>query len=811
MGYPFTTIKLDDQTVKQTIPEVNTLAGKPVLMTVSSSDKGPEDFRTIDSKYIERYGNISFAKHGQAQAQIARILSAGGAIYHHRIVAPDSALANWSLVATTGQSSEQKKDSNGALLYETADGVETTAAEGNTPIMINKATVKYEVVSVTDLATLIKIGDDPKAIAQIVKDQVDVENETAGVTGSSVEKSEPDDLSTMGHATVSFTTAADATEGVATVVAKDDLAINGVYLRAGMAFDTINDFNIAAAVNVTDKASSGFGGLVVGNNTICVVYEDSTKYPPELFNLDIEDIAGSAEGTTVLDRSVLKALVSVCQEIENEDYTDDSWGNFQVALSAAVLAMDDDKNQDAVSTARVNLQYAKDSLATAAEATAASKKYVLFTITDTGRGYSSKRVCITPNYQASKSASYCKYLVTVLEGTESTDTTLMFSMNPDIIDSDKNRRLDSVLTADSLQLRGVVYENSVNDFFDDLAAKAGVDVDEAKEHDVLFGCTRKGKALDWLTVDATGVALNSTYGIQLKGGSNGSFGNAPMDSPDYYTQISNTFNGTASLDIYDIDNVKIHAIFDCGWPIEVKKDVEAFVSFREDIFYFRDLGLGLKEASDIIEADSETLKSKFCASYHNSYDVFDEITKKQITVTCMYHLAPLFIAHYVNGVNRPFAGILYNIVFDDVIEGSVNYIPKKIPSCDQPQELYDANINYMKYYDGILTMDTEKTSQEKDSELSYINNVLAVQDVIRDVRMRCPKIRYTFKSGKDFEVYQKDINQVLAKKSGFFDSLELVYLEDMAQTNPKCYFAAIKVDTKDFIESEYFKVSIINA
>lgn len=807
MGIPFTTFKLDDQTVRQTIPEVNSLAGKPVFMTVSSSDKGPEDFRTLDSKYIERYGDISFAKHGQAQAQIARILAAGGAIYHHRVVAPDSALANWSLVATTGQSSEQKKDSNGALLYMTADGVETTAAEGNTPIMINKAKVKYDVVSVTDLATLIKIGDDPKAIAKVVKDQIDVENESSGANGNTVEKSEPDDLSTMGHATVSYV----GDTALATVAAKNGAVVSAVYLRAGMAFDNVKAFNAAAAVNVTDKAASGFGGMVVGDNTICVEYTDAAKYPPELFNLNIADLAVSVEGTTVLDRSVLKTLVSVCQEIENVEYTEESWGNFQVALSAAVLAIDDSKNQDAASTARVNLQYAKDSLATAAEATALAKKFVLFTITDTGRGYSSKRVSISPNYTASKSSSYCKYMVTVLEGTESTDTTLMFSLNPDTIDGDKNRRLDTVLTADSLQLRGVVYENCVNEFFEDLAAKAGVDVKEAKEHDVLFGCTRKGKALDWLIVDTTGAALNSTYGIQLKGGSNGSFGNAPMDSPDYYTQVSNTFNGTASLDIYDIDNVTIHAIFDCNWPVEVKHDVEAFVSFREDIFYFRDLGLGLKDAYEAIEVNSNLLKSKFCASYHNSYDVFDEITKKQITVSVMYHLAPLFVNHYIHGVNRPFAGQLYGIIFDDVIEGSVNYIPKKIPGYDQIQELYDANINYMKYYDGILTMDTEKTSQDADSELSYVNNVLAIQDIIRDVRKRCPKIRYSFKSGKDFEIYQKDINQVLARKSGFFDSLELIYLEDMAQTDPKCYFAAIKVDTKDFIESEYFKVSIINA
>lgn len=802
MGYPFTTTLWVDETVKQSIPEVNSLEGKPVLMTVSSSDKGPEDFRLLDSKYIERYGNISFAKHGQAQSQIARILSAGGAIYHHRVVAPDSALANWSLVATTGQSIEQKTNAAGALLYKTANGEETTVSEGNTPIMETKATVKYDVVSVTDLATLIKVGDNPKAIANIVKNQVDAENATT--EESTVERDEADNVSTMGHIEVSY-----SADGY-TVAAKEDNVINKLYSKAG-SFDSITAFDVASATAVADNGATAIS-VSTGVYTFYVEY-DEDKYLPELVTVELSDSDGeySVVVKNVIDRSGLKALINTCQEIDNESYTDASWGDFQVALSAAVLSLDDTKTSTEISNARVNLKYAKDCLVTTEEQAAAAKKFLLFTITDTGRGYSSKRVCITPNYQASKNAAYCKYVMSVLEGTDSTDTTLLFSMNPDIIDNNKNRRLDSVLASDSLQLRGVVFENVVNEFFEDIATKAGMDVDDVKEHDILFGCTRKGKALDWLTVDESGAALNSAYGIQLKGGSNGSFGNAPMDSPDYYEQIKHTFDGTASLDIYDIDNVRIHAIFDCNWPIEVKNAVESFVAFREDIFYFRDLGLDLVTADDIIAADRNTLKSKFCASYHNSYDVFDEITKKQITVTCMYHLAPLFVNHYMSGINRPFAGILYGIVFDDVIEGSVNYIPKKIPSCDQPQELYDVNINYLKYYDGILTMDTEKTSQEVDSELSYVNNVLAIQDVIRDVRKRCPKIRYSFKSKNDFEIYQKDINQVLAKKSGFFDSLELVYLSDLAETNNKCYFAAIKVDTKDFIESEYFKVSVINA
>ena len=822
MAYPNTKMIWDDQTVKQTIPEVNTLDGKPVIMTVSSSDKGPEDFRTIDSKYIERYGDISFAKHGQAQAQIARILSAGGAIYHHRIVAPDSTLANLSCVGQVSRVSVQKTNSDGAKLYLTPDGEETTAAEGNEAIMINKAKVKYDVMAITDLATLVGVGNDPKEIANLTRNQVALENAQAAA-GTPVNKDHEDDLSNMGHANITYTRTNATKDAKTTVVGKDGATVSKVYVRAGKTVNTITDFDKTTAVDVTTSATgAGFVGCDEGENTICVEYTDTAKYPDELFSVVVPTIeytddeqntpteaTTTVQATTLLDRSALKVLVNTVQTTKNEDYTTASWKAFQNALTTATLALADDKAQTEISSARVNLKFAFDSLRTNAEVNAIPKKYLLWTVTDSGRGESGKRISITPNYQASKNATYTKYMMSVFEGTESTDTTLMFSMNPDIIDSGLNRRLDTVLNANSLQLRGVVFENDLNAFIKDVANRADVKENVVLENDVLFASTRKGKDLDWIEIDKDSAVLNSTYGLALQGGDNGSFGDAPMESEDYYKEVVKCFDGSANVDIYDLDNVTIHAIFDANYPAEVKRAIEGLVAFREDCFYFRDLGTGLKTLDDIIGADMESLKSKFCASYHNSYDVYDEYTKKQITVTCMYDLAPMFVAHYQLGVNRPMAGILNGFIFENAIANTINFIPKKIPSIDQPQELYDNNINYMKYYDGILTMDTERTSQEVDSDLSYVNNVLAIQDVMRLVRKRCPKIRYSFKTGDDFKKYQNDINQVLNTRTGFFDSLTMVYLEDMAATDSKCYFAAIKVDCKDFIESEYFKFSVI--
>lgn len=816
MGIPITKFIWDDQTIKAPVAEVDTLAGKPILMTACSSDKGPEEFRTFDNEYIERYGDISFARHGQAQIQLGRILNAGGAVYHKRIVAPDSTLANLSLVATTNQITVQKVDSTGAKLYLNADGEETTVAEGNEPIMLNRAGIKYDVVVVDDLSTLIKIGNDPKAIAEIVRKNIELENANAvNPDIPVVDRDTPDDLATMGHTTATVTLDIADLDGDGIDDYKADITLVcdaanisrcAVYAHKA---STIADFNMnAATFNDEDNVLHiSAANVQQGNNTLYVEYDDPENYPAELYNINIDE-SNVVTITTTLDKSALKALVRMYQTIINEDYTEATWNAFSIALTAAVLALDDDKDAQAASDCRVELKYTRESLITNKVFNTVPKKYLLWTITDTGRGESAKRVIITPNYQASKNSAYTKYLLTVMEGTNSTDRTMMFSMNPDIIDQKANRRLDSVVKANSMQLRCITYENIINTFFDDIATKAGVSVATIKQEDVLFGCDRKGKHLDYIMIDTSSVIMNSGYGMALRGGTNGSFGVAPMDSEAYIPELRKVFNGTY-IDIYDLDNVTIHAIFDCGMPIEVKHDIESLVAFREDCFYFRDLGVGLTTFEDIAFVEDQMMKSKFCASYHNSYDVYDEFTLKQITVTCMYHLAPAFVNHYDLGVNRPFSGYLHGLVFDDVIENTVNYIPVKCPGDDQPQELYDMNINYMKYYNGLLTVDTEKTSQEEASDLSYINNVIAIQEVIRDVRLRCPKIRYTFTSGDGFTKYQKEINQILEKKTGFFDSLELIYLEDMAQTDNKCYFACIKVENKDFVESEYFKVSVI--
>lgn len=627
-GYPSTNIEWVNNSIRSSVPATNSIRDKAILMTASSSDKGYEDLRVFEgsrSDFENVYGKISYAKYGQEQIQAAAILDAGAALYHQRIVSATSKLAHIGLAITVTKTETQKTNDEGGLLYVDSDGNETTAADGNTPIIIKGAKLKYE---------------------------------TAVVDGDELLKS--------------------------------------------------------------------------GNN--------------------IKDIASKIKAT----------------------YTD--WATADLDKSDSIT-------------------------------------FPWFVAFETGRGVSKKKIKITPDYTSSKSSSWTKYSLTVLEDNTSIDNVLLFSMDPSVIDavSGENRAIDTVVNSRSKQLRCVAFEDSVERLFAYMSKILGVTESYLKEHDILFARTRKGYAIDNITIDTAGVSLTNTLGIDLLNGDNGALGDYPKESVEYEGLLKAVFDGTSSLDIYDINNRRVNAIFDANYPASVKRVIEGLVDFRQDIFYFRDLGLDLRSVDEIIAADVDSLKSKFCASYHNSYDIYEPSSRKQVSVTCMYDLAAKFVSHENGGVDRPFAGLLYGITFNDshIIQDTINFIPRKTPGYDQIESLKDANINYMVKYNGVLTMDTEYTSDEVDSDFSYINNILAIQDLIRIIRVQCPKTRYTFKSGDDYTSYKKDVEALINTKQSSFDSLSIEFLTDEEQKDSNAIYAAISVSCRDFIDKEYFKIIAI--
>ena len=446
-------------------------------------------------------------------------------------------------------------------------------------------------------------------------------------------------------------------------------------------------------------------------------------------------------------------------------------------------------------------------------------QYLLFTITDNGRGVSNKRFMITPNYRLSRSAEYIEYAISISESNNDLET-FTFSPIPHLVVYGANHSLQAVIEKGSTQVKCIQDETGTNGFIAKLAEITGQTVDEIEAIDFLFGYNRKGVALENIIIDNTGLNLQNSFGQALLEGSNGSFGDKPFVEENFeeYTNQAEYALGTDSNNvfdtvIYDLDRYKIDLVVDANYPDGVKRAIETLVTYREDCCFLRDMGTGMRNLEMIRLANEElAVKNKFISTYCQYYDVIDPYSKRQITVTISYDLAQLMVAHMNAGRILPACGIKHDMIIDNAIKGTLNFAPVVCPEPlgNQKEVMEDIRVNYATYIGEDLVIETEYTSQELYTQYSFLNNILGVQEVARAIRNRCPVIRYSFIDGEDLERYKADIEDVIAQYSSNFKSITFDYVADPVYTNNKIFYAAINVGFRDFIQTEWFKITAIN-
>lgn len=453
----------------------------------------------------------------------------------------------------------------------------------------------------------------------------------------------------------------------------------------------------------------------------------------------------------------------------------------------------------------------------------AEGEYLLYVFADIGRGVSNKRVKIVPNYKLSKGAEYTTYNFSVIEGSSEVES-FSFAVNPHMIVNSENVSLQSMINNNSDQL--VCYEDieGIENLVKDIATATGKTETEIFKYDVLFGCTNKGVALEGVTIDSEGIDLDNGAGQALENGTDGAFGDknpayylgskVADDETNVWAQLAvKAFDGSFDKIIFNLDQHKIHAIVDANYPYSVKKAIEALANFREDFMYLRDQRLDNVSYEGIKDTCSREAKSMFCATYPQFYDILDPYSKRQIAVTIGYSLARLLVNHINNGAILPTAGMKYDMVIEDAIYGTLSYAPTICPDeigGNEKELMEDIKVNYASYIDNQLVIETLYTSQEKNSQWSYVNNVMGIQDVVKAIRTRCPAIRYTFIEGEDLEKYKADVEEVIAPFSSNYLQLSLEYKQDAMYSANKIFYAVLKVVYKDFIQTEWFKVTALS-
>lgn len=445
----------------------------------------------------------------------------------------------------------------------------------------------------------------------------------------------------------------------------------------------------------------------------------------------------------------------------------------------------------------------------------------LFVIAAAGRGVSKLRFRISPDYRYSRQAGYAKYLMEVFEDGVSIDNTMYFSAYPDRIEGNRNISIGMVTNDKSTQIRCYEFEDNMFEFYHTIEQILGLEEDALVNTDFLFGATVRGVAMTDITVDNSDFDLSNVYGNAILNGGNGSFGDRPLESPDYESEMLKVFNGEYSEEIYNLDAVQLDFILDANYPEPVKRAIENFVTFREDAFFMRDMGTEATTIEEFLAEEYLVLHNRYSSSYCNWFKCFDPQTRKHITVTITYLMAPLLVTHFINGRNRPFAGQRYGVYFDygrQVIKGSVNFLPKETPEINQKQTLDDNGINYCSIYNAnrlvVETLYTsQKTNEDGETQLMFSCNVWCIQRVIKALRAQCPLNRGAIITGADnsLEEYQEDLLRHINNFSSDFLTFELEYQNDADYEAQKIYYAVLKVTFKDFVQAEYFRIEALPA
>lgn len=482
--------------------------------------------------------------------------------------------------------------------------------------------------------------------------------------------------------------------------------------------------------------------------------------------------------------------------------TDNARATYDVALiSHGLLAMDGAKT-------------AAEVVANAKEATFAENGvYPLYVFADNGRGNTGKKISLTPEYQASKNCNFMYYTVKEIEGTTIVDRS-SFTLDPSIIINKKSYALSEYTMT---QVKCETITENLAAFVNALAEITGYGVDYLMTQDFLFGRTVKGTQIAGIEFDETSVDITAEYGVELQYGSNGSFGDAPFGTDAYIKAAVDYISGVVTDEIYDHTVCSADLIFDANYPDAIKTAIEEFVEYRKDIFFFRDLGLDITSYELLYDRlySSSCGIGKFSAIYSTSYDVYDPTTRKPIQVTMLYSMAPLMVEFMAGGRHRPLCGPANGMDITDYIPGTVRFTPRITPKVNQKSLMEDIRVNYAAKVDptsDTLTIETCYTSQEAYTQASYVNNILAIQQVVKAVRAYSPKIRYQFYTSSDFSDYAKLVQEnVLDNYKQNFHTLRLVYVQDDLMASQKIFKASIEVACGSFIQTEIYDVFIINA
>lgn len=434
--------------------------------------------------------------------------------------------------------------------------------------------------------------------------------------------------------------------------------------------------------------------------------------------------------------------------------------------------------------------------------------YPIFTIMDIGPGESTKRVKFDTNYTLSRSMGFAAHQL-IYCGSKNFDYEYInFSIVPGMQYNGKSLSIE-VASNNMIQVNAYEYADGISKLFERLTAITGINESTLSTYDLLSAADARGKALSTIDIDPDGLDLSADIGIPLSSGSNGEFGDSPFGTDAYENAMIKSLDEYVYPEIFDLDRYQIDACVDANYPKSVKVKLANLAMFRKDFFYFGDLGTVCDTVDSVVEykntlpgADRD--KRKFYSWYYQHGHIIDPYTSKYVDVTLTYGIARVLCSHMNGAVHKPYCGIVNGFTFPEFID--INHIPIKTPSINQKEQVIEMQVNYASMINDVLTLETEYTYQEEISALSYINNVTALQTVVKDIRRNCPSFRYSFVTTNDVNEYEKNLNNIIKKYKPDYKELEVEFGQDELMKINKLFEVNLKAVHHDFYQAERVNV-----
>ena len=853
--YPGTIYNWHDQSVIENVA-IDTVDNSPLFFTVSSFERGPEDLRVVSGQdFYKLYGSkMDFTRHGQPALQAANMINGGARLLIKRLVAKDATLANViavsKLTSTVKAIKADAEDPNGKTLDElmggTSASVKYTEAleiissvgseEGYTVLDVTPAVASgnsyYFKVTESDVALVldkvvdssytawdgtseIKVADGTKIV--LVEADADKKAKKCGVIVATSKIGNPATSSVApdnGLNALYITSKEGAVEGnTSLIITPVVLEGNSYFYKVVAAGEVVKfpvlDVEYTAADMEAWTAWDGTSEITIADEETIVMVEFNVAEDED----DPEALIYKAiKGASIVVNSNKGADTRTTESVDliipaEDKYVIDSQAN---TVAWAAKSISNCKTIEDVYTKAVGMKVVTEPVVSDnGDGTISIEtvtEFPMFVVVDNGRGTSNKSIKFVPDYTSSKDSSEMLYTVFVYDGTMSLENVIC-SMNPNCIFADSLYGINEDISGQVI-IRPVagMYEQYVAE----IAKITGYTPEVLNTYDLMYMTNSRGSSLSpYITMDEESIDFASAFGVDLLGGSNGEFGDAPFGTPAWTQAAIEVITGEYDNVIWDVDTFKIAAIFDANYPIEVKNAFAKFVNFREDCMFFRDYGIECNSYAAIktyYNNIDEEYKTRYIPDYYTTYQIYDPETKVRERVTMMYDFSRAMIGLFANGCYRPAAGIINNMVLDNAIEGTLNFTPRITPDVNQKALLDDMRLNYAIFEQGRCIVQSLYTSQAKFTQLSFLNNVLAIQEVCRSVRIACPKQRYTFVTNSDFSSYAEAVNNVLKGFKSNFAELRFEYQQNNLKAAQKIFYASIYFRFNNWAQTEVFDI-----